>query len=85
MQKGMMMTFSEKLLRDGYRETVDKAKWVSRNDFNGRIGIASTGKGFSPSNNSNTYVMRDPSEPPMLFRFRQRSPDKWLGGDFIKS
>lgn len=80
----MTLTFSEKMLRDGYRETVDKAKWVSRNNFNARIGIATTGNGFSPSNN-NTYVMRDPSEPPMLFRFRQRSPEKWIAGDFVKS
>jgi hypothetical protein len=77
------MTFSEKLLKDGYRESVDKAKWVSRNDFRAGFGIATTGKGFSPG--SNTYVTRDPSEPPILFRFRQRSPEKWLGGDFRKS
>ena len=64
----MNMTFSEKLLKDGYREPIDKGKWVSRNDFRASIGIATTGRGFSPSNN--TYVGRDPSEPPVLFRFR---------------
>ena len=46
-KKIMKMTLSEKLLKDGYRETVDKTKWISRNDFNGRVGIATTGKGFS--------------------------------------
>jgi hypothetical protein len=78
----MNLTFSENLMKHGYRETVDKGKWVSRNDFRAIIGVASTGKGFSPKDN--TYVMRDPSEPPVLFRFRQRSPEKWLGSDFKK-
>jgi len=64
----MNMTFSEKLFKEGYRDPIDKTKWVTRNDFMTRVGIATTGKGFSPS--SNSYVARDPSEPPVLYRFR---------------
>jgi hypothetical protein len=79
----MNMTFSEKLFKEGYREPIDKTKWVTRNDFKTRVGIATTGQSFSPSNN--TYVARDQSEPPILQRFRSKSPQRWLGGDFKKS
>jgi len=74
------LTFLEKLNKDGYRESVDKSKWLSRNDFNARVGKATTDKGLPY--NGGTYVTRDPSEPPMLIKFRESSPRKWLNGNF---
>jgi len=37
------MTFQERLNKEGYRSSIDKTKWVSRNDFKGHIGKATTG------------------------------------------
>lgn len=67
--------------KDGYREAVDKSKWISRNNFEARFGIATTGKGFDKTY-IQTYVMRDPSEPPILNKFRETSPERWLNGNF---
>jgi hypothetical protein len=75
------LTFLERLNRDGYRASVDKSKWLSRNDFNGRIGRATTGNGFDKQANM-TCVQRDPSEPPVLHKFRDKSPSNWIAGSF---
>ena len=37
------LTLSEKLVKDGYRDTIDKSKWITRNGFRGHIGVATTG------------------------------------------
>jgi hypothetical protein len=76
------MTLFEKLNKEGYRGSVDKNKWVSRNDFKGHIGRATTGQGFDIDPNNTTYVSRAPSDPPILHKFREASPKKWLFGKF---
>lgn len=74
------MTFNERLIKEGYRQSIDKSKWLSTNDFKARVGVASTGNGFALE--SPTYVVRDPSKPPSLFKFREVSHSKWIGSSF---
>lgn len=78
--RSMQSLLGERLQKDGYREPIDKNKWISKSDFNGAIGVASTNLGFSKT--TDTYVSREPSETPLLHKFRQASPTKWLYGGF---
>ena len=80
--KNSTLTFQERLNKEGYRNTIDKTKWVSSNDFKGHIGRATTGYGFDKDPNHTTYVSRAPSDPPMIYKFRETSPKKWLFGKF---
>eukprot|EP00347_Sterkiella_histriomuscorum_P023624 403333952 len=72
----------EKLLKDGFRPPIDKAKWITKQNFNGIVGVASTGRGFGAGEAAETYVSRDPSETPLLHKFREQSPSKWIYGSF---
>lgn len=74
------LPLSEKLMKHGFRDTINKNKWVSPQDFVRCIGVGSTGQTFSKG--LDTYVMRDPSEPPLTYNFRNLSPKKWLFGSF---
>ena len=76
------MTFQERLYKEGYRRSIDKTKWVSRNDFKGNVGKATTGLGFDKEPYNTTYVGRAPSDPPIIHKFRDSSPKKWLFGKF---
>jgi len=38
------------------------------------VGRATTGKGFDKSTESIISVAKDPSDPPILFRFRKETP-----------
>jgi hypothetical protein len=76
------MTFQERLNKEGYRSSIDKTKWISRNDFKGHIGKATTGSGFDSEPYNTTYVSRAPSDPPIIHKFRENSPKKWLFGKF---
>ena len=61
----------ERLNRDGYRQRIDKNKWITPHaNFIGIVGRATTGKGFDKKE-FDTYVTRDPSDPPILFKFRE--------------
>jgi hypothetical protein len=70
----------ERLLKDGFRKPIDKSKWISRNNFNGIVGIATTGNGFDRS--FATCVARDPSVPPNLINFREDCRENRLHGSF---
>ena len=52
--------------------------WVNGDNFKTYFGKAST----SQVNYIQNYVTRDPSEPPLLHKFRDKNKDKWIGGDF---
>jgi len=79
-------TLGERLQRDGYRAPVDKNKWVDKGhqNFKPYVGVATTGKGFINGNTyGDFYVSKEPSDPPMLHKFREFEPDKHLNGAFI--
>jgi hypothetical protein len=52
-------------------------KWIVKNDFKTYFGKASTGK----VNYIQNYVTRDPSEPPLLHKFRDKDKERWLADD----
>lgn len=56
------------MVKEGYRASIDKSKWVQQSDFKAYIGKATTSSGFS--NSIDTYVARDPSQPAQLYKFR---------------
>lgn len=56
---------------------MEKVNWVDQKGFKATFGIATTNNkdNFIPN-----YVQRDPSEPPMLHKFREEDKKSWVGG-----
>jgi len=54
-----------------------KKNWVDKNNFKGTFKSGSDPK-FIPN-----YVTRDPSNPPVLHKFREENKTKWIGGNFF--
>jgi hypothetical protein len=78
--KSVETLISEKLMKEGFRAPVDRTQWVSNENFKSIFGIATTSRGFSHT--PDTYVTRAPSESPLLHKFREHSPSRWLYGSF---
>ncbi len=62
------LTFSERLTKNGFRNPIDKNRWISKDTFKGYVGVASTNHPFDKD--TGTYVARDPSKSPLLHNFR---------------
>jgi len=61
-----------------YEETRKSPRnWVGKDNFRSYIGKASLNKEHYIQN----YVSQDPSEPPLLHKFRDKSKHMWLGED----
>ena len=67
----------EELIRK--EELTKKKQWVSEKQFKSYFGKQTTNNKHSYISN---YVSADPSEPPMLHRFRETNKEQWLKGNF---
>lgn len=56
---------------------LSKQSWISERNFN---TVFSNRDGTKFIEN---YVVRDPSEPPNLYKFRNFDKKRWLSGNFI--
>jgi hypothetical protein len=54
-----------------------KAKIIADKDFRANFGKATTD---NENNFIKNYVSADPSEPPMLHKFRVEKREEWVGG-----
>lgn len=63
----------EDVYNEEYKQS--KSKWITKNGF---VAIVSSKKYKDIEN----YVTKDPSEPPLLHKFRSVDKSKWLSGSF---
>ena len=67
----------EELLR---KEDLQKKKqWISQKQFKSYFGKQTTNNKHHYIQN---YVSADPSDPPMLHRFRETNKEQWIQGNF---
>ena len=52
----------------------NRKKWICQNNFNLFVGKATTNKSFMIKN----YVSKTPSNPPVLYNFREIHKNKWI-------
>jgi hypothetical protein len=52
----------------------NRKKWICKNNFNLFVGKATTNKSFMIKN----YVSKTPSNPPVLYNFREIHKKKWI-------
>jgi len=60
-------------------DLADKKNWISQVNFRSNFGKATSSK---PDYYIKNYVTADPSEPPMLHKFRKDDKDQWIAGNF---
>eukprot|EP00826_Nyctotherus_ovalis_P001389 TRINITY_DN10210_c0_g1_i1.p2 TRINITY_DN10210_c0_g1~~TRINITY_DN10210_c0_g1_i1.p2 ORF type:complete len:182 (-),score=32.06 TRINITY_DN10210_c0_g1_i1:147-692(-) len=63
----------EDVYNEEYKQS--KSKWITKNGFVAIVGS----KNYRDIEN---YVTKDPSEPPLLHKFRSVDKSKWLSGSF---
>ena len=68
----------ESIKEKAYKEFLEnKKKWIGKKDFSTVLTRV-----IKPSYIQN-YVVRDPSDPPTLHKFRIANKDKWIAGNFF--
>jgi hypothetical protein len=57
---------------------INEKRWVNKKNFNVFVGKASS-VSYSNLNEIKNYVRKTPSLPPVLYQFRVRNKNKWIG------
>ena len=74
--------YMDKQSKEYIEKKKNEKKWINKKNFNIFIGKASS-VDISNSNEIKNYVGRTPSLPPVLYQFRKKKKNKWIGnGDF---
>ena len=59
------------------KDLENKSHWISEKDFNNKYNPKPATEFIE------TYVVRDPSQPPALHKFRNIDKKRWIGNDFF--
>ena len=70
--------FMDSTTKEYLEKKKNQKKWVVKKKFENIVGKASSFQNYSFHDIKN-YVMRTPSLPPVLYQFRNRVKNKWVG------
>jgi len=70
--------FMDSITKEYLEKKKNQKKWVVKKKFENIVGKASSYQNYSFHDIKN-YVMRTPSLPPVLYQFREKVKNKWVG------
>ena len=70
--------YMDELTKDFIERKNNEKLWIVKKKFNNFVSKRSSNEIHAYSDIKN-YVMQTPSLPPLLYQFRQRQKNKWVG------